>query len=832
LSFSENWDDFPGPEEWTTEEYTGSLADTKVFTPSIAPSMDVVMNETAVGISIDNAVINAGQQLGQGLQMSSQAPQLPSQSPVQIGGTLNAAQTQYLNQLTQQNSDNIKQYGTAQTYHAQNSTQVYNTGNTPGSQAYSNNQQYGNSPNAYVNSSYPAANNNYPNTAEPQPAQQPVRTKTQRARVPPPSKIPASAVEMPGDLNSSIGYLDVQFGAMDFMSDTNSFDNVNDGKYGPTNPTGLDNAAVTSAGTMDLNTVNQNATLDAYSPKTTQSSISSALSQSLTNSDSIPQTSEHLTNAYNSAPRSSTTGSAATPSATPSGLELAKQGDNHSYSQQSTYNSYQQKGNTYNTSTYSGTQTSNSYVSNQANSNYANNQGTPYNTPYQNAYSSTASYQSNTNAGAFPSISQANSYPSNNQSYQQNSSQSVYGANAGLNNSSNLGNTTTSQYNSYSSASNHKLGKDSGYDNTSNTVSNTQTTTSSNVTSTTALSLSQSTVSVTKSTTTLAAKNSSSVVSNIPPGVAPVMSTPYIMGQVPYFQPPVYSYEEVQMLQQRLPHMTTPYYDMSYQTPTTLAAVRDGTLGNVGYSISDGRFTRGDNNASPVPSTLSQQTSTLTQGHQAQPILAGAGHPYFFTALNTFPNYQFGTMYTQLPAATNAHGSSNSTQYPKPATYGSGYGSYDTLSQTQDYNKTGYVGNNQGQKGGGVNASSTGSSGNDLSAMYGKSHAALGKVNSYDKQGFHSGTPPPFAGTLHGGQNAGLAPSGTGYAPQVYIPTMTPHQQQLSTQLMHQPLHQMDVRHQGRRVDSGNNSGNRSQTSNPAKGGAKQPYQTSYWNQA
>lgn len=83
---------------------------------------------------------------------------------------------------------------------------------------------------------------------------------------------------------------------------------------------------------------------------------------------------------------------------------------------------------------------------------------------------------------------------------------------------------------------------------------------------------------------------------------------------------------------------------MSYQTPTTLAAVREGTLGNVGYSMSsDGRFTRGENNASPVPSTLSQQTSTLTQGHQAQPILAGTGHPYFFTtAINSFPNYQFG----------------------------------------------------------------------------------------------------------------------------------------------------------------------------------------------
>lgn len=30
----ENWDTFPSPEDWDNEEYTGSLADTKVFTPS------------------------------------------------------------------------------------------------------------------------------------------------------------------------------------------------------------------------------------------------------------------------------------------------------------------------------------------------------------------------------------------------------------------------------------------------------------------------------------------------------------------------------------------------------------------------------------------------------------------------------------------------------------------------------------------------------------------------------------------------------------------------------------------------------------------------------
>lgn len=82
-----------------------------------------------------------------------------------------------------------------------------------------------------------------------------------------------------------------------------------------------------------------------------------------------------------------------------------------------------------------------------------------------------------------------------------------------------------------------------------------------------------------------------------------------------------------------------------------------------------------------------------------------------------------------MPTATNAHGTSNSTQYPKP-TYGSGYGSgYDALTQSQDYSKTGYVSNTQGQSKSAGNTSSTGSTSNDLSAMYGKSHTALGKVN-------------------------------------------------------------------------------------------------------
>jgi hypothetical protein len=86
-----------------------------------------------------------------------------------------------------------------------------------------------------------------------------------------------------------------------------------------------------------------------------------------------------------------------------------------------------------------------------------------------------------------------------------------------------------------------------------------------------------------------------------------------------------------------------------------------------------------------------------------------------------------------MPPATNTHGSTSTTQYPKPGSYGSGYGSgYDGLAQNQDYGKTGYVSNSQSQSKGGVggSAGTTGSSATDLSAtMYGKSHVTLGKVN-------------------------------------------------------------------------------------------------------
>lgn len=144
--------------------------------------------------------------------------------------------------------------------------------------------------------------------------------------------------------------------------------------------------------------------------------------------------------------------------------------------------------------------------------------------------------------------------------------------------------------------------------------------------------------------------------------------------------------------------------------------------------MSDGRFARTDNNSSPVsnvPSTMSQQTGS------GGPML-NLPYAYFYGA-NMMPgSFQYGTpaLYPQQMATANA---SSGAQFPKPS-YNSGYGStgYDTLSQsTQDYNKSAYPGSG-GQQSKGQNVSNTPQSGtgSDItSSMYGKSHAALNKVN-------------------------------------------------------------------------------------------------------
>ncbi|XP_067631505.1 protein lingerer isoform X1 [Eurosta solidaginis] len=294
------------------------------------------------------------------------------------------------------------------------------------------------------------------------------------------------------------------------------------------------------------------------------------------------------------------------------------------------------------------------------------------------------------------------------------------------------------------------------------------------------------------------------------------MVSQYIQTGLPYYQQPVYSYEDIQMMQQRVPHVQG-YYDLNY-TPTSLGTGRDN-LGSVAYStMTDARFTRTDNNSSPV----SNVSSTMTQqAGSSGPML---NVPYYFYSGNVMPgSFQYGTpaIYPQqIPAANTASGG----QFPKPS-YSTGYGStsYDALQQaSQDYTKGAYPStvNQQTKSQNVANPPQSGTNSDITSSMYGKGHVALNKVNSYEKQNFHSGTPPPF--NMPNTQTAG-GTSAQPYGMYLPMPTAGHHN------MIHQPIHQMDGRiHNSSRRDS-NSTGQRQQTSSQSKSAAKQGYSPSYW---
>jgi hypothetical protein len=268
-----------------------------------------------------------------------------------------------------------------------------------------------------------------------------------------------------------------------------------------------------------------------------------------------------------------------------------------------------------------------------------------------------------------------------------------------------------------------------------------------------------------------------------------------------YQQQPYLHFEDMQLVQPRMTPMTG-YYE--YQTPTSLAGVRsDGTASNlasVAYPTmsADGRFARTDNNSSPVQS---QQTAGSSQLMNLPP------YAYFY-GTNVMPAgsfQQFPQIYSQMPA-TNP----NAGQFAKQSAYNSGYGStgYDTLNQTApDYNKTTYQSTGQQTKGHSA-TNQSGTNSDIASSMYNKSHVTLNKVNSYDKQSFHSGTPPPFnLGSQAGSQTQA-------FQQHLYLQPMAPHHN------MHQPIHQ-----------DTNSSGQRQQTGSQSKSGSKPAYSTStYWN--
>ncbi|XP_055554424.1 ubiquitin-associated protein 2 isoform X6 [Falco cherrug] len=329
----------------------------------------------------------------------------------------------------------------------------------------------------------------------------------------------------------------------------------------------------------------------------------------------------------------------------------------------------------------------------------------------------------------------------------------------------------------------------------------------SSMNTTNSLGLSVTSVSIPAATTRAAPLVSSGKAPpNLPQGVPPLLHNQYIVGPgglLPAY--PIYGYDDLQMLQSRLP---MDYYGITFPAPATLTG-RDGSLANNPYSGDVTKFGRGDS-ASPAPATtLAQPQQNQTQTHHTtqQPFLnptlppgySYTGLPYYAGVPGVPSAFQYGPTMFVPPASAKQHGvnlNTASTPFQQASGYGQhSYGTgYDDLTQgtaAGDYSKGGYSGSSQAQNksagtgpGKGVSVTSSNTGVPDISG------SVYNKTQTFDKQGFHAGTPPPFSlpsalGST-GPLNPGAAP---GYAPAPFLHILPAHQQPHS-QMLHHHLQQ------------------------------------------
>ncbi|XP_071886894.1 ubiquitin-associated protein 2 isoform X6 [Anas platyrhynchos] len=315
----------------------------------------------------------------------------------------------------------------------------------------------------------------------------------------------------------------------------------------------------------------------------------------------------------------------------------------------------------------------------------------------------------------------------------------------------------------------------------------------SSMNTTNSLGLSVTSVSIPAATTRAAPLVSSGKAPpNLPQGVPPLLHNQYIVGPgglLPAY-PQIYGYDDLQMLQSRLP---MDYYGITFPAPATLTG-RDGSLANNPYSggprckpcfpglqllspelwwCDVTKFGRGDS-ASPAPATtLAQPQQNQTQTHHTtqQPFLnptlppgySYTGLPYYAGVPGVPSAFQYGPTMFVPPASAKQHGVNLNTA-STPFQQASGYGQH------------GY--------GAGVSVTSSNTGVPDISG------SVYNKTQTFDKQGFHAGTPPPFSlpsalGST-GPLNPGAAP---GYAPAPFLHILPAHQQPHS-QMLHHHLQQ------------------------------------------
>ncbi|KAM9420067.1 ubiquitin-associated protein 2-like isoform 7-T8 [Salvelinus alpinus] len=310
---------------------------------------------------------------------------------------------------------------------------------------------------------------------------------------------------------------------------------------------------------------------------------------------------------------------------------------------------------------------------------------------------------------------------------------------------------------------------------------------------------------------------------NLPPGVPPLLPNPYIMapGLLHAYPPQVYGYDDLQMLQTRIP---LDYYSIPFATPNTALTGRDGSLSNNPYSGDLSKFGRGDaSSPAPATTTLAQQTQqNQSQTHHTtqQPFLNPAlppGYSYtslpYYTGVPGLPNtFQYGpAMFPVAPTSSKQHGvnvgvNASATAFQQASGYSShgyntGYEDMGQASGSGDFCKGGYgtavaaaasAQNKQASSvsGPGVGVSVT-SSNTGVPDISGSVYTKTQQQSFEKQQGFHA-TTPATSFSLPSALGSGgpiNPPAVAGYAPAPFMHILAPHQQPLS-QILHHHLQQ------------------------------------------
>ncbi|KAG2462213.1 UBP2L protein, partial [Polypterus senegalus] len=200
------------------------------------------------------------------------------------------------------------------------------------------------------------------------------------------------------------------------------------------------------------------------------------------------------------------------------------------------------------------------------------------------------------------------------------------------------------------------------------------------------ITLSSNSTATPVSTRSSIASTSGKAPPNLPPGVPPLLPNPYIMAPgLLHYPPQVYGYDDLQMLQTRIP---LDYYSIPFATPTTALTGRDATLTNNPYSGDLTKFGRGDASSPAPATTLAQPQQNQTQTHHTtqQTFLNTAlppGYSYtslpYYTGVPGLPNtFQYGpAMFPVAPASSKQHGVNVSVNTSAaPFQQASGYGSH------------------------------------------------------------------------------------------------------------------------------------------------------------